>query len=282
MRYADRHCRALKDSSPVLQRRNGHYEIRITYEKTISLPTDDEIGQGPVLGVDLGTNSDAVCTAMLPDGTVIAREFINFAEEKDHLYTVLGRTRKLARENGGRKASSAEWKYARRLNAELADKIASAIVDFAARTGCNVIVFEHLDFRGKKRSGSKAQKLSMWRKNDIQHRAEYKAHFGGMRISHVCAWGTSRLAFDGSGTVTRDKNNHALATFKTGKRYNADLSASYNIAARYWIRFLLKPLPVTVRSALSAKVPEVSRRTSCTLSTLRSLYAEMPALSKSA
>lgn len=36
------------------------------------------------------------------------------------------------------------------------------------------------------------------------------------------------------GQVSRDKSNYSNATFQTGKRYNCDLSASYNIAARYW------------------------------------------------
>ena len=52
--------------------------------------------------------------------------------------------------------------------------------------------------------------------------------------------------------------------------------SSYNIGARYFVRELLKPLPVTARSELLAKVPEVQRRTSCTLETLRTLAEIMP------
>lgn len=36
----------------------------------------------------------------------------------------------------------------------------------------------------------------------------------------------------------RDPRNTALATFQSGKHYNADLNASYNIGARYWYRKL--------------------------------------------
>ena len=57
--------------------------------------------------------------------------------------------------------------------------------------------------------------------------------------------------------------------FQTGKRYNCDLSASYNIGARYFIRELLKPLPATERSLLEAKVPSVKRRTSCVYADLK-------------
>ncbi|MEJ8775524.1 hypothetical protein [Blautia sp. HCN-1074] len=97
----------------------------------------------------------------------------------------------------------------------------------------------------------------------------------GMRISRICAWNTSRLAYDGSGIVLRDWRNHSLCAFQTGKRYNCDLSASYNIGARYFIRELLKPLPATERSLLEAKVPAVKRRTSCVYADLRELSSEM-------
>lgn len=38
-----------------------------------------------ICAVDLGLNTDAVCSIMTADGTVLARKFINFASEKDHL-----------------------------------------------------------------------------------------------------------------------------------------------------------------------------------------------------
>ena len=129
----------------------------------------------------------------------------------------------------------------------------------------------------KKIRGGKKQKLALWRKNGIQKMAAHKAHRLGIRISHVCARGTSALAFDGSGEVVRDVDNHSLCTFKTGKRYNCDLSASYNIGARYFIRELLKPLSEKEASLIQAKVPECGRRTSCTLDTLRKLTAELSA-----
>ena len=87
-----------------------------------------------------------------------------------------------------------------------------------------------------------------------------------------------QTGYDGSGAVTRDWEDYSLCTFQTGKRYNCDLSASYNIGARYFIRELLKPLPVTERSLLEAKVPPVKRRTSCVYADLRKLHSEMELL----
>lgn len=43
----------------------------------------------------------------------------------------------------------------------------------------------------------------MWKHRDVQNTAERLAHRYGMRISRVCAWNTSKLAYDGSGNVKR-------------------------------------------------------------------------------
>ena len=147
-----------------------------------------------------------------------------------------------------------------------------------------MIVFEHLDMQGRKR-GSKKQKLHLWRKKAVIAMVGCKAHLRGIRISTVCAWGTSRLAFDGSGIVERGKYmqngkeqyNYSICVFPTGKQYHCDLNASYNIGARFWIREILKSLPETVRLEVEAKVPQLTKRTTCVLSDLISLNAELAA-----
>ena len=223
--------------------------------------------------MDLGINTDAVCTLMQADGTILGRKFINFSSDKDRMYRTLGRIRRFQREHGSAQ-SRGRWSYTKRLNTELSRKTAEAIVDYAQENHADVIVFEYLEMKGKI-SGKKKQKLHLWRKRDIQKRCEHQAHRKGIRISRVCAWNTSRLAYDGSGAVVRDQKNHSLCTFKSGKRYHCDLSASYNIGARYFIRELLKPLPATERSLLEAKVPSVKRRTSCVYADLKDLSSKM-------
>ena len=226
--------------------------------------------------MDLGINTDAVCTIMRADGTVLGRRFINHPSEKDWMYRTLGRIRKFQREHGSAQ-SRGRWAYTKRLNIELGKKIAGAIIRYAEENHADVIVFEYLEMQGKI-SGKKKQKLHLWRKRDIQKRCEHQAHRKRMRVSRVCAWDTSRLAYDGSGRVSRDPKNHSLCVFQTGKRYNCDLSASYNIGARYFIRELLKPLSVTERSLLEAKVPSVKRRISCVYADLGELFLEMELL----
>ncbi|MCR4927436.1 MAG: transposase [Lachnospiraceae bacterium] len=139
---------------------------------------------------------------------------------------------------------------------------------------CDVIVFEHLDTSGRKRGKSK-QKLHMWRKNTIQRIVEHKAHRCGIRISRICAWNTSRLAYDGSGEAVRGRDagfsNNKLCMLANGKTYNCDLSASYNIGARYFIREIKKSVSARKWSLIQAKVPECEKRTRCTYNTLISI-----------
>ena len=275
MEYLRKHWSGEKASAPILEKKHHKYFLRFTYTEEVSL-NKTPVKEQTICSVDLGINTDAVCTIMRPDGTILGRKFINFPSDKARMYRVLGRIRRFQREHSSVQAGG-RWEYASRLNAELARKIAGAVSAYAEEHHSDVIVFEYLEMQGKI-VGNKKQKLHLWRKRDIQKRCEHQAHRKGMRVSRICAWNTSRLAYDGSGAVLRDGKNHSLCTFSTGKRYHCDLSASYNIGARYFIRELLKPLPATERSLLEAKVPSVKRRTSCVYADLRELHLQMEIL----
>lgn len=270
VRYLQKKWTGVKSSAPVLEKRYGKYYLRFAFEEKVNL-SDTDIQNRKICSVDLGINTDAVCVIMDSKGTVLNRKFINFPSEKDHIDHVVNRIKKYQQEHGS-KTVKGFWSYAQRLNTEHANKVAVAIVEYATVNNADCIVFEHLDMKGKKH-GAKKQKLALWRKNTVQAVATHKAHRCGIRVSHVCAWKTSKLAFDGSGEVKRDNNNYSLCTFPNKKQYNCDLNAAYNIGARYFIRELLKSLPVTVRSLVGTKVPGVERRTSNTLATLRLLAA---------
>ena len=275
MEYLRRNWKGKKASAPALEKRHRRYFLRFSYTEEVTL-TKTPVKEQIICSVDLGINTDAVCTIMRADGTVLGRRFIDHPSEKDRMYRTLGRIRRFQREHGSAQTQG-RWAYTKRLNTELGKKTAGAIVRYAEENHADVIVFEYLEMQGKI-SGKKKQKLHLWRKRDIQKCCEHQAHRKGMRVSRICAWNTSRLAYDGSGAVTRDRENHSLCTFQTGKRYNCDLSASYNIGARYFIRELLKPLPATERSLLEAKVPPVKRRTSCVYADLRELHLQMEIL----
>lgn len=163
------------------------------------------------------------------------------------------------------------WRFINHYNRAVAINTARNIVAYAQETGAQVIVFEHLQMHGKKR-GSKKQRLSLWRKRDIQYRVKEMAAQKGIRVSYICAANTSRLAYDGSGKILRGReagfSTNELCRFTNGKVYNCDLSASKNIAARYFIRVLLKSVFAKRMLQVQAKVPELGRRTSCVLTTL--------------
>ena len=272
MEYLRKHWTGVKASAPTLEKRHRKYFLRFSYEENREL-ADRPVQEQRICAVDLGINTDAVCSIMKADGTVCARKFINFADEKDRLWKVLNRIRKKNREHGPKSAENL-WKYAVRCNEELSKKTASAIVRFAQENHADVIVFEYLEMKGKIR-GKRKMRLHTWKKRGVQKTCAHMAHRIGMRVAHVCAWKTSALACDGSGKVERDPDNYSLCTFRNGKRYNCDLSASYNIGARYFIRELTKPMPVTAWSVLEAEVPAVRRRSSCVYADLARLHTVM-------
>lgn len=258
-----------KMSVPTLEKKNKKWFLRFAFEEKVDL-NKTKLEEQHILAVDVGINTDATCSVMNIEGAILAREFINFASDKDQLYHTLNKIKKVQQRYGSNNIQKL-WRYAKFHNEELARKIAKQIVYVATKYQCDVIVFEHLDTKGKKR-GFKKQKLQMWKKNTIQKIVEHKAHKNGIRVSHICAWGTSKLAYDGSGIVLRGKNadldTYGLCKFSNGKIYNCDLSASYNIGARYFIREAQKILPAKVWSDIVAKVPECQKRTQCTYNTL--------------
>ena len=143
----------------------------------------------------------------------------------------------------------------------------------------HTIVFEYLDKMRLPKGvyGAKRLrfKLHYWAKKGIQNKVEEMAHYEGMRISRVNPRNTSKLAYDGSGEVKRSPRGD-LATFSNGKQYHADLSASYNIGARYFIREIQKSISEKEWSALSANVPTLTTRTKQTLAsfiTLRTVFS---------
>ena len=112
-----------------------------------------------ICSVDLGINTDAVCTIMRADGTVLGRRFIDHPSEKDRIYRTLGRIRRFQREHGSAQTQG-RWAYTKRLNTELGKKTAGAIVRYAEENHADVIVFEYLEMQGKI-SGKKKQKLHL-------------------------------------------------------------------------------------------------------------------------
>lgn len=278
MNYINRHCKNRKQCAPTLQKRGKEWFLDFPFEESTTLK-EVSIYDNTIVSVDLGINTAATISVMRSDGTILGRYFCKLPKETDHLMHSINRIKK-AQQHGNYKTPRL-WAKAKGINHGIASKTANYVMDIAVLYNADTIVFEHLDKNGKVR-GSKKQKLKMWRSQEVQSIVTNKAHRLGMRISHICAWGTSKYAYDGSGIVLRGKaggfNTYELCKFQNDKIYNCDLSASYNIGARYFIREILKSLDESSRLAIEAKVPQSAKRSTCTFSTLISLNAELMSL----
>lgn len=275
MDYIYRRCKGRKQCAPTLQKRGKEWFLDFPFEENVKL-TDTPVCEQTVIAVDLGINTAATVSVMQSDGTILGRHFCKLPKETDHLTHSINRIKK-AQQHGSYKTPRL-WVKAKGINHDIATKTANYIMDIAVLYSADVIVFEHLDKNGEAH-GSKKRRLKLWRSQEVQSVVTNKAHRLGIRISHICAWNTSRLAYDGSGAVLRGKDGgfdtYELCKFQNGKAYNCDLSASYNIGARYFIREILKSLDESSRLLIEAKVPQCSKRSTCTFSTLVNLNAEI-------
>jgi transposase, IS605 orfB family len=273
--YYQTYLSGKKQNVPIIQKKGRRFYAAFSYEENVSLIPEESIRT--ICAVDLGLNTDTTCTIMGQDGTVYARKFISFSKEHDRLHTQLGRIKR--NQKRGSRHNKTLWRSVAGISQDIADKTVKAILDFGNEHGVDVFVLEYLDFKGK----NIVKRAHFWRYKRIYKVLAQKAHQYGLRIARVNARYTSRLAFDGSGWSKRGREiapetPYALMEFPTGKTYNADLNASYNIGARYFIRHLLKTVTATQRLALEAKVPQVAKRSTCTLSHLINLRSEFAAL----
>ena len=264
-----------KQNVPTIKKRGRRFYAEFSYKENVPLIDQNDIKK--ICAIDLGIDTDTTCSIMGADGTIYARKFIHFSEEHDHLDTQIERIKRNQRR--GNKKNTKLWKRVSGISQDIADKTARAIFEFGREHGVDVFVLEFLEFKGK----HAVKRAHFWRYKRIYVVLGMAAHRHGLRISRVSARNTSKLAFDGSGTVKRGKKiskdtPYSIVQFTSGKLYNADLNASYNIGARYWIRHILKPIPETERLVLEVKVPQVAKRSTCTLSHLISLRSELIAL----
>ena len=246
--------------------------IKFTFEIEDLKLQDKELNKKIICGVDLGVNNDATISIMNYEGTILGRHFIN-TNNKDLMNHLLNKKRKIQRNSGN-------YKYLRNLhinnkinsiNENIVNHTVNQIIKICLSYGVDVIVFENLRHKFKRAKRSFRARLHRWRKIAIYNKAYEMAHRNGIRVSTVNPNGTSKYAYDGSGLVERDNDNYSICKFVSGKIYNCDLSASYNIAARYYIRETLKPLDVNSRSELETKASLALSGTKLTYNTFKVL-----------
>lgn len=201
-----------------------------------------------VCAVDLGINTTATCSIVGKDGTVKARKFINPARDIDRrdqrkqcIATKSKLTRKMTNQDLPKGFCQGLYRKSKNINKHIAQTVSRQIVEFAQKHQVSVIVFEDLSnwkAKGGKHGSLLKQRFHQWCKDKLVELTFQKFSELGGKVSKVNALYTSAYAFDGSGEIKRSNKNYSQAVFQNGKQYNADLSASYNIGARYWYAML--------------------------------------------
>lgn len=211
--------------------------LGVPYEQNVTLgPQEAEV----VCSVDLGINTTITASIVRSDGTVLARRFIHRARDIDRLHKRLEKIRVAARKTKRlTKGFASSWYrkgYAIAKNA--AHHMTRKLVDFAASYGATTLVFERLKgWRPKAPRRGLRNKFHTWLHRRIVEFSEWKWREKSGRMAFVHARDTSKQAYDGSGPVVRSVDgNYSICRFKSGKVYNADLNATYNIAAKYFLR----------------------------------------------
>ena len=171
--------------SPSLVFKSKRFYLNVPFYKNVELSKEQDV----VIGVDLGITNSAVVSAVMKDGTVIDRLFINQPEKKDHLKYQLDRLNRANRMSGSKNKKPNIWRKINNLIGAIATRTANDIVNFAKKNNAKVIVFEHLHFKNRK--GDKKKKLrskrQYWTKSRIQEMVKSKAHSMGIRFSRVNA-----------------------------------------------------------------------------------------------
>jgi IS605 OrfB family transposase len=193
--------------------------------------------KGKVCACDVGINTAVTAVIVAYDGTIVASKFFDCGKQnaqRDGLTDMIADKQK--RSGGTVKGQPHCTTLHRRiagLSHHAARTLASQVAEFAASYGVTVFVIEDLKgWRPKGPSRKMRKKFHRFQHRAIVKALEYKAQEMGARVLEIDPRGTSRYAFDGSGKVKRSKKNAQLATFTTGKQYNADRNGALNIAAR--------------------------------------------------
>ena len=196
-----------------------------------------------VLSVDLGINTTATVSVVNMSGTVSHREFIHNGRDIDRRDKRLKRISTKARRTGKlyKGFCRSLYRKANNINREIGQKVSSRLVKIARQYRVKYIVFEHLKGwrpRGGKKRSTLKQRFHNWLHRRVVNLTEMKWSELGGKVVFVNPRGTSSYAYDGSGQLKRNRNNYELAIFSNRKQYNCDLSASYNIGARFILQLM--------------------------------------------
>ncbi|MCC5667289.1 IS200/IS605 family accessory protein TnpB-related protein [Nostoc sp. CHAB 5784] len=232
-----------------------------------------------VCSVDMEINNAATASIVGKNGTVKARKFINPARDIDRrnqrrmmIKRKSSQTANITKQKLSNGFCRGLYRKSANVNLEISRKVTRGIIEFAKSHNIKVIVFENLSgwkAKAGKKGSLQKQKFHLWCHCKIVELIQQRWNELGGKVVFVNPKYTSAYAFDGSGKVKRSKVNYSLAVFQNGKQYNADLSASYNIGARYWYSLIIGDKHFS--RVFVGKSSNDTLRTPVTLGTLRNL-----------
>lgn len=208
-----------------------------------------------ICAVDLGLSHHAVMTIQDTEGRVLATEFISGARDNHLRKQYLEQIVRLQKETGiipeGERFATDLWDKVKNLDNDIAHRVSRRIVDFAAKHGAKIIVFEHLgNLRPQKgtRSHRMNQKLGYWVKGRIVEYTRYKALHQGIIVCRVNPRDTSRRCPDcGFLSIERylpgkPKGVTLARCANCGTHdVHADWLATRNIGQKFRLRYGLSP-----------------------------------------
>jgi IS605 OrfB family transposase len=201
-----------------LVNKNGKFFLNLFLEKDARLPEWKKCET--IIGVDIGINYIAVCSALTSDGRFTNPVFFKGGEWR-HL---CDRKRKITR--------SKEFNHLTRKQHETLHAISKRIVEYAKQFAKPIIVMERLGhFTNSSRNKRFNFLLGNWARRKLQFMIEYKAKWEGIPVAYINPAYTSLYChYCGS------KGKREGIVFKCsncGREYNADANASMNLAKRF-------------------------------------------------
>jgi IS605 OrfB family transposase len=201
-----------------LVKKDNEYFLNLVLEKEVNLPRWEECET--IIGVDIGINYIAVCSALTKDGKFTNPLFFKGGEWK-HL---CDRKRKITR--------SKEFKKITRRQNEILHIVSKKVVEYAKQFPKPIIIMEKLGYF-KNNSKNKRWKflLGNWARKKLQFMIEYKAKWEGIPVIYVNPAYTS-LTCHYCG-VEGIRKGLVFKCLNCGREYNADANASMNLARKF-------------------------------------------------
>lgn len=222
-----RHLMEIAGGDALLFERNGDWYVALPVRVDNETPAVRD-GEHSFIGVDLGIVR--LATVAYPDRV----EFFSGKEarhKREHFADVRGRYQRHNRKDKTRDNRHKESAWMRDMN----HKISKAIVDGAAEYPSPVIVLENLEGISRRLRSSKRfnRMMSSWAFRQLCSFIEYKAQKRGIPVIYIDPRDTSKSCSKcGHCSRSNRPDQSHFVCEACGYQVNADVNASFNIAAR--------------------------------------------------